>query len=40
VESAHGGGRGEETCAELGEDETDQGRGETMRELAFFIGRA
>jgi hypothetical protein len=40
MESAHGDGSGEETLAELGEEETDQRSGETMRELAFFIRRA
>jgi hypothetical protein len=40
VEFAGGGAGREEPFAELGEDETDQRRGETMRELAFFIGRA
>jgi hypothetical protein len=40
VESAHGERCGEEPGAELSEDETDQRRGETMRELTFFIGRA
>jgi len=33
-----GAGR-EESGAELGQDETDQRRGQTMRELTFFIGR-
>jgi hypothetical protein len=40
VEFAGGGASREEAGAELGEDEPDQRCGETMRELAFFIGRA
>jgi hypothetical protein len=40
MESAHGDGSGEEPLAELGEEETDQRSGESMRELAFFIRRA
>jgi hypothetical protein len=40
VELAGGGAGVEPAGAELRQDETDQGSGEPMRELAFFIGRA